>query len=183
MTCCNANKTPCDTSEQKSSGTCCDKKKFILAAFVGFIFVFLHQMLVHGYLLSGFYNQTPDLWRTPADMQSHFYIAVAGQFFTALLVTVIASVHKKCGCPLRLILAVSALIGVLHAVTFAWMPISATLAVLWFITSFLETLILFTIVYAVLSGGKCCWSKCGAFKMCCCKGSCQCSAGQNTPSV
>ena len=38
-------------------------KRFALAAIGAFVFVFLYEFLVHGYLMMGLYEQTASVWR------------------------------------------------------------------------------------------------------------------------
>ena len=40
-----------------------DIKRFIIAGISAFIFVFLYEYLVHGFLMMGHYEQTAAVWR------------------------------------------------------------------------------------------------------------------------
>ena len=64
-----------------------DMKKFFFAAIGAFVFVFLYEFLVHGFLMMGQYEQTSAVWRPQAEsnmvimLLSQFLFAVAVAFF------------------------------------------------------------------------------------------------------
>ena len=58
---------------------------FLLSALLGFIFIFVFDFVVHGKILMAIYQTTPQLWRTPEDMQAHGYWMLLVQGLTALI--------------------------------------------------------------------------------------------------
>ncbi len=41
-----------------------NKQRYVISALVTFVFVFLYEFLVHGFLLGDLYKQTAQLWRS-----------------------------------------------------------------------------------------------------------------------
>lgn len=62
-------------------------KRFMLAAVVVFVFVFLYEWVFHGMLMADMYAQTANLWRSEADMEAKFMYLVAGQLLFAVMIT------------------------------------------------------------------------------------------------
>lgn len=54
-------------------------KRFVAAALSMFVFVFLYEWLVHGFLLSGFYEKTPHVWREYSVMEANMPYAMLFQ--------------------------------------------------------------------------------------------------------
>jgi hypothetical protein len=59
-------------------------KRFILAFFVAYIFIFLWGWLLNGVVLKDVYSQTPNLWRTQSEMFSLFHWIIIGQALIVL---------------------------------------------------------------------------------------------------
>lgn len=109
-------------------------KRFIITVLVGFAFVFGFDALWHGHLLMGQYEQTASLWRSTEEMQSYFPYMMLGQFFTTLIiVTIYTRNHegKGIGEGLRFGLLIGLLLGVLQGSSYAYMPITANIALMW----------------------------------------------------
>ena len=49
-----------------------DTKKVLISTVIIFIFVFIFEMILHGFMLRGLYMETANLWRSPEAMQSFF---------------------------------------------------------------------------------------------------------------
>jgi hypothetical protein len=54
-------------------------KRFILAFFAAYIFIFLWGWLLNGIVLKGVYAETPNLWRTQSEMMGLFHWIIIGQ--------------------------------------------------------------------------------------------------------
>jgi hypothetical protein len=59
--------------------------RYIIACIATWIFVFVYEWLLHGVILQPLYMETPDLWRTQADMCNHFQWLVLGQIIFVFL--------------------------------------------------------------------------------------------------
>lgn len=108
--------------------------RFLIAAIVGFAFLFGFDYLVHHKLLMDIYIQTTDLWR-PEDQMVNFmpYMFV----YQALLVVLIGFIytrnHEGKGlCEgIRFGLPIGLLLALLNGAAYLWMPIPQTLALGW----------------------------------------------------
>ena len=128
-------------------------KSYIAPIFAGFIFVFIYEFIIHGFLLNGIYEQTPNLWRAPETMGDFIPFSIAMQFLmTALLAVIFAKSYKGGGLleGLRFGALLGALFGLSMASAYIYMPISALLAALWFATGFFQLLglgLIFALTY------------------------------------
>lgn len=126
----------------------CPKKKCFLTFLAVFVFIFLFDGLVHGYLLSGLYAETASLWRPQEEMQAMwpwcvaFHLLLAGVitcFYGLFLkssgacTTEAAPMPQPSGCKMTMCfgLKLGLIMGLLHASSYIWMPIPGTLAVAW----------------------------------------------------
>lgn len=57
--------------------------KYLKSLFIIFIFIFLYEWLLHGFILKGAYEATASLWRPEANMQKLLPFMFIGQFFIA----------------------------------------------------------------------------------------------------
>jgi hypothetical protein len=54
-------------------------QRYLLAALALFVFIFLYEMLVHGFLLLGMYHATASVWRNFAEMEANMPLAMCFQ--------------------------------------------------------------------------------------------------------
>ncbi len=118
-------------------------KRFLLSSVVGFIFMAIYEMLVHNIALIGVYDLTPQLWRTPEEM--NIALMMAGYaLMTLLLVCLFAKQMNvrtaKQGAAAGL--AVGLPLALAGAMSYVWMPISITLAACWFVATLVKVLII-----------------------------------------
>ena len=127
-----------------------NKKSFSFCVVAGFIFVFLFEMLVHGFALMGMYEQTQHLWRGPEDMNMPFMAAM--QFIFVIITAFIFTRHyegKGIGEGVRFGAYIGLLLGFVMLSFYAFMPIPFALALCWFFASLFETIGL-GVIYALL---------------------------------
>ena len=62
-------------------------KRFILAVVAAFAVIFVLDIIVHGKLLMGFYNQTMSVWRPQADANKLMWLMTVTQAAFALALT------------------------------------------------------------------------------------------------
>lgn len=108
--------------------------RFLLAAVIGFAFIFGFDYGVHHKLLMDVYQQTADMWR-PMDQMKNFMPYVF--LYQALLVVIIGFIytrnHEGKGLieGIRFGLMIGVLMALLNASAYIWMPIPKTLALGW----------------------------------------------------
>ena len=124
-------------------------KKIFITSLVVFIFVFLFEMILHGFILKGLYIETASLWRSPEEMQSFFPLSLGVQLlFSVFSVLFYKSVVKEYSVKSGVVFG--AFLGLLFGVSqfglYAYMPIPMLLAEVWLLGIFLECLIIGLII-------------------------------------
>jgi len=119
-------------------------KRFVLAFFALFLFIFGYETLVHGFLLTSLYQKTPTLWRDYAQMISYAPFNTMIMGFIALWLTFIFTQLFKDGGivnGMRFGLYFGVLSGIQAAGAYYYLPISQELAFYWFGVYVIESLI------------------------------------------
>lgn len=128
-------------------------KRFALTTLAGFIFIFAFEFVVHGILLADTYEQTTHLWRPMEDMASYMPFMHAMQLaFVTILAFIYTRHHEGKGLSegIRFGSYLGLLLGVVMISMYAWMPISFTLAAMWFAATLIEIIalgIIFSLIY------------------------------------
>lgn len=121
-----------------------NKKHFIIATICTFIAIYFYEFALHvGYLMD-LYLQTPDLWRTPEDMEQYIPYIYFYQFSMALAITwIFVQGYENRGLMegIRFGTALGLLMGASMFASYTYMPISGELAIKWFLGYFVEGLI------------------------------------------
>ncbi len=60
-------------------------KKWLLASLIVWILVFLLDLLIHGTILMGYYEQTADRWLSQSEMGARMWAMILGQLLFSLL--------------------------------------------------------------------------------------------------
>jgi hypothetical protein len=118
-------------------------RKYLLATFAMFVFVFLYEMGVHGFLLSGQYEKTASVWRSMAEMEADMPYGMLFQLlFSAWTAYVFTQLFKNGGIEngLRYGLYFGVFAGLLTASWYLVLPIPAQLGASWFVSSLIEGL-------------------------------------------
>ena len=118
-----------------------NKKRFGLATFAAFVFIFIYEMMFHGVLLRGLYESTAPVWRTEQEMQNYMGWAVATQIFMAGMFTWLYLTYGKVkdmagGCRFGAVMGL--FLGGMQFGYYLYMPIPMTLAAAWLIGSVIE---------------------------------------------
>ena len=116
-------------------------KRFFLTVLVAFIFVFLFEFLIHGFLLQDTYMQYAHLWRAGGEEQME--VMFLSQFlFSLFAVFLYTCNHEGKGVTegLRFGLYLGLIMASVSLSSYAYMPISFDIALLWMITSIIECL-------------------------------------------
>ena len=119
----------------------------------GLIFLFVYNFIVHGIMLKTTYDLTPQMWRTAEEMKSFF---VFNLLIQAAMAYISASLYGRfarsagVGEGIRFGILIGLLFGCLGAAHYAWLPITAGLAEIWFAAGLVEGLglgILFSLIH------------------------------------
>ena len=128
-------------------------KRYAASVIIGFIFVFLFDMIAHGHLIMPLYEATADLWRAPEEMEKFYPLSMAVQFLTVAVLTYLYTRNhegKGIGEGIRFGVIIGLFVGIGWAGMIAYMPIPVTLAGAWFAASFIQMVglgVLFSLIY------------------------------------
>ena len=119
-----------------------NKKRFVLAALVSFVFIFIYEFIVHGNLMLGLYEQTAEVWRPQEEADllvmfiSQVLFAVALAFFYPIVGLDDASCKKALpfGIGLGLVMAMP------QIATYTYLPIPISISLLWALITFVKVL-------------------------------------------
>ena len=121
-------------------------KRIVLAALAAFVVIFVLDILAHGKLLMGLYQQTESVWREKGQARGMMWLMTVGQLLFALLFTWIYAKGYEANKPgLGQGLRYGLLIGLLCAISYisVWyvvLPIPLSLAVGWVVASLADCL-------------------------------------------
>lgn len=118
-------------------------KRYLFATIALFIFIYLFEMLVHGYLLQGLYESTASVWRNSAEMDAHLSIAIILQFtLSAWSALIFSTLYQEGGIKngLQFGLLFGVFAGILTASWYLWLPVPTKLGAIWFINGVVEGL-------------------------------------------
>jgi hypothetical protein len=121
-------------------------KRWIIASLVVFVASGLMELLIHGVLLVGAYEATAHLWRPEAEMSQNMWMFwLYGFIWSFILVYIFAKGYEGKGIMEGVRFGL--LIGVFFSLpmslgTYASMPITAGLAIGWFVYGVIEMTIM-----------------------------------------
>jgi hypothetical protein len=116
-------------------------KRFVLAGLGSFVFVFLFEMLWHGYFMRGLYNQTISVWRPENESNmasmvgSHFLFAMS----MALMYTFVGK-HLKCKVGIQYGILTGLILAMPQLGTYCYLPIPLVISLLWMLAALLKCL-------------------------------------------
>ena len=116
-----------------------DMKKFFFAAIGAFVFVFLYEFLVHGFLMMGQYEQTSAVWRPQAE--SNMVIMLLSQFLFAVAVAFfypIVGPDTDCKKAIPFGIGLGLVMAMPQIATHNYLPIPLTLSLLWALIAFIK---------------------------------------------
>jgi hypothetical protein len=115
-------------------------KRYLAASAATFVFIFVFEFLWHGQLLGGLYQATQSLWRPETEMGTYFPLIPLYQALLALVIVFLFTRHyegKGIGEGVRFGCTIGALLGILSASMYVFMPVPGVLALGWFVGWFL----------------------------------------------
>ncbi len=116
-------------------------KRFGLSVLAAFVFVFVFEMLFHGFLLKGLYESTAQVWRTEQEMMGYMGWATGSQLFFAVMFSWLFINYIKVestGDGIRFGLFMGLLLGGVQFGFYPYMPIPFILAGAWFLGAVIE---------------------------------------------
>ncbi|MBL7714223.1 MAG: hypothetical protein JNL01_02075 [Bdellovibrionales bacterium] len=114
-------------------------KGMLLGGVVGFVFVFLFEFMVHGFVMKGQYEATMNVWRAPAE--SNMAVMFISQFLFAMAVAFfypIVGPDKDCkkagpfGFGLGLVMAMP------QIASYSYLPIPMSISLMWAVAAFVK---------------------------------------------
>jgi hypothetical protein len=117
-------------------------KRYVIAAIVLFVFIYIYEAIVHGMLLMPMYLETPNLWRGEMTAYLPFNIAIIA--LLALWITFIFTrFYREGGARngLHFGFYLGLLSGIQAAGAYYYLPISAALAGAWFLANLIESVV------------------------------------------
>lgn len=118
-------------------------RKYLWSSFALFAFIFLYEMLVHGFILMGMYEATVNVWRDFAEMEASMPLAMCFQLaLSAWTAFVFSQVYPEGGIKNGLIFGLffGVFAGILTASWYLWLNVPVTLGISWLINGIGEGL-------------------------------------------
>lgn len=118
-------------------------KRYIAASVALFVFIFLYELFVHGYLLMGFYQQTVHVWRSFEQMATEMPLAMGYQLaLSTWTAFVFAQLFPSGGVEngIRFGLYFGVFAGILTASWYLWLPVPLALSWSWLASGVVEGL-------------------------------------------
>jgi len=116
-------------------------KRFLFAAIAAFVFVFLYEFLVHGFLMTSQYEKTATLWR-PQEETNMFAMLISQLLFGVAVAFFYPIVGPDTECKKAIPFGVG--LGLVMAMpqiaTYNYLPIPLTLSLLWAVIAFIKAL-------------------------------------------
>ncbi len=116
-------------------------KRFVLAVIGAFVFVFVFEMLWHGFLMKDMYDATISVWRPEGEHDMRFIFA--SQFLFAAVLTYIYTVvgkHLTCKRGVAFGFFAGLLLAMPQLGTYCYLPIPLTISLMWMLASHINRL-------------------------------------------
>lgn len=114
-------------------------KGMLLGGAAAFVFVFLFEFLVHGFLMKGQYEATMNVWRPPAE--SNMAIMLLSQFLFAMALAFfypIVGPDKECKKAIPFGFGLGLVMAMPQIASYSYLPIPMTISLLWAVASFVK---------------------------------------------
>ena len=127
--------------------------RLFLAIFVGFVFVFGSDFVIHGVWMKPDYEATQSLWRTDAEMQARFPLMMGGQLLVVCTFTLIWAWALARGACLKKACLFGLTMGLFNQsttlITYVVTPLPPDIAIKWFVSAMLQAVVLGAIVHGL----------------------------------
>jgi len=118
-------------------------KRYLIATFALFVFIFLYEWLVHDIILMGMYKDTQNVWRDFSEMNAQLPLGMCVQFvLSAWAAFAFSKLYKDGGIKngLRFGLFFGVFGAILTSSWYLWLPVPLKLGMSWFINGIVEGL-------------------------------------------
>lgn len=118
-------------------------KRYLLATIALFAFIFLYELALHDFILTGIYEETVNVWRKLADIEANSPLVLLYQFaLAAWSAFAFTQLYKEGGIKNGLLFGLffGVFAGILTSSWYLWLPVPAKLAWSWFFSSLGEGL-------------------------------------------
>ncbi len=116
-------------------------KGMVMGGVVAFIFVFLFEFVVHGFLMKGMYEATMSVWRPQAE--SNMAVMLLSQFLFAMAVAFfypIVGPDKECKKAIPFGFGLGLVMAMPQIASFSYLPIPISISLAWAAASFAKAL-------------------------------------------
>jgi hypothetical protein len=116
-------------------------KGMILAGVAAFVFVFIFEFVVHGFVMKGLYETTLNVWRPQAEsnmlvmLLSQFLFAVAVAFFYPIV-----GPDKDCKKAMPFGFGLGLVMAMPQIASYSYLPIPISISLAWAAASFIKAL-------------------------------------------
>ncbi len=114
-------------------------KGMMLGAVAAFIFIFLFEFVVHGFLMKGLYEATMSVWRPPGE--SNMVVMFLSQFLFAMAVAFfypIVGPDKECKKAIPFGFGLGLVMAMPQIASYSYLPIPISISLLWALASFVK---------------------------------------------
>ena len=114
-------------------------KGMVLGGVAAFVFVFLFEFLVHGFLMKGMYEETMSVWRPQEE--SNMMVMLLSQFLFAMAVAFfypIVGPDKECKKAVPFGFGLGLVMAMPQIATYSYLPISISISLAWAAASFVK---------------------------------------------
>ena len=126
-------------------------KRFLLAGFSAFVFIFVYEFLVHGFLMMDFYEQTTEVWR-PED-ETNMLVMILSQFLFAIAIAffypIVGMDTEECKKGFPFGFGLGLVVATPQLATYCYLPIPLTISLLWVLIEFIKTVLASLIISRV----------------------------------
>ena len=128
---------------------------FFLTFAVIAIALFVFDIIFHGVLIKGYYEQTANLWRSENEMQNLVLFNIATYLSSSFIAVVIfeqfvlkldkKDLLKNC---FKISILITTLIGIIMVRFYVFIPMTLSLSFFWFINAIFHGVIVWLILYS-----------------------------------
>lgn len=118
-------------------------RRYLLSTLALFAFIFMYEMLIHGFILLRMYEATANVWRNFAEMESNLPLAMCFQIMLSVWTAfVFSQVYPEGGIKNGLIFGLffGGFAGILTSSWYLWLKVPAKLGISWLISGIVEGL-------------------------------------------
>ncbi|MEO5971469.1 MAG: hypothetical protein ABIQ95_16210 [Bdellovibrionia bacterium] len=116
-------------------------KGMALGGLAAFVFVFVFECIVHGFLMKGMYDATNSVWRPQAE--SNMVVMLLSQFLFSMAVAFfypIVGIDKGCKKAVPFGFGLGLVMAMPQIATYSYLPIPISISLCWALAAFVKAL-------------------------------------------